>query len=298
MKIVKTKTQRTGRMLLVGGLALVFVVGLSLVLTGLEVLAQPTAEVTSLELDKSANTATAQPGDTVTYTIVIEEPALLLYPSLWLTDTLPSDVTYVNGSLDHSGPGDANYAGGQITWDSLGLFGDGDRAIITYRVQISPDTTAFQIQNTAQLTGTGELMTAPWTVRLSTGLEPTSLIHAPGNGDTITERDALTISGVAWDASIPRPFPGDPVLQPIDNFGGGGTYVVDWTEAVSATFYALEEANNARFDGATTLPAVSETQYAIVGKDLGTYYYRVQAFNDEGRPSRWSNVESVVVQTT
>jgi len=302
MKIVKTNMQRTAWILLVGGLALLFVVGLSLVLTGIEVLAQPTAETASILLDKTANTDTAEPGDTVTYTIVIEGDGTTFYDSLWMTDTLPSELTYVPGSLQRSGPGSENYANGKITWSTSTFFGGDDRTVITYQAQISPDTTAFQVRNTAQLTGTGELTTDSWTVRLSTGLEPTSLIHSPINGDTITEKDTLTISGVAWDASIPRPFPGTPVLQPIDNFGGGGTYIVQWTEAVSATFYAVEEADNPQFDDATSPdppdPDVTDTQYPIVGKAPGTYYYRVQAFNDEGRPSRWSNVESVVVQTT
>jgi len=44
-----------------------------------------------------------------------------------------------------------------------------------------------------------------------------------------------------------------------------------------------------------TAVAAPDTSYFVVGKDPGTYYYRVAAYNAAGRPSRWSNVESVTV---
>jgi hypothetical protein len=104
----------------------------------------------------------------------------------------------------------------------------------------------------------------------------------------------VTISGVAWDVTIPRPFPGDVTLLPISNFGGGGTYNVQWTAAISAQNYVLQESLDTSFSSPTTYNT-SNTTYFISGKGLGTYYYRVRAYNAAARPGRWSNVQSVVV---
>ena len=124
--------------------------------------------------------------------------------------------------------------------------------------------------------------------------ETTAQIWSPENGATVTQKGTVTISGVAWDTSIPRPFPGDVTLLPISNFGGGGAYNVEWTAAISALNYVLQESLDTSFSSPTTYNA-SNSPYFVSGKGLGTYYYRVRAYNAEARPGRWSNVQSVVV---
>jgi len=87
-----------------------------------------------------------------------------------------------------------------------------------------------------------------------------------------------------------------PVLNPIDNPTGDYDYTVTWGTVDGATGYTLEEDDNAGFSSPTTVYQGSNTSRNIVGKDLGTYYYRVKASNDFGE-SGWSNVESTTVTT-
>jgi hypothetical protein len=126
-------------------------------------------------------------------------------------------------------------------------------------------------------------------------LTPTSQTRSPEKGALIDREGLLTIEGVAWLGSNRPPFPGDPTLLPIEN-EGGENYVVDWTEAVSGTQYALYEADDPYFQTEELLHAGPETDYFVSNQPDGTYYYRVKSYNAQGA-SRWSNVESVTVGT-
>ncbi len=128
-------------------------------------------------------------------------------------------------------------------------------------------------------------------------LTPTVQIHTPVNEAIITQKEGttVTISGFAWNYT-PQPFPGVPTLDAIDNFGGGGDYYVRWSAAYSATNYMLREADNPEFESSASY-SVPGAEKFITGKGVGTYYYQVRAYNAEGRPSRWSNVEAVTVTT-
>ena len=67
------------------------------------------------DVTKEASTATAEPGDTVTYTITVGSnptPETLAYV---LTDTIPAGMTYISGTLSASS-GTANVIGDTITW--------------------------------------------------------------------------------------------------------------------------------------------------------------------------------------
>ena len=88
--------------------------------------------------------------------------------------------------------------------------------------------------------------------------------------------------------------PGVPVLDPISNADGDGSYTVNWSVPEGANSYILEEADNASFSSSVTVYTGSDNSASISGKDVGTYYYRVQAANPSAS-SGWSNVESVAV---
>jgi uncharacterized repeat protein (TIGR01451 family) len=287
------------RALLAATSALLLVVGLWLMFSHFQVLAQPTAETAALTVDKQANAQYAVPGDRLTYTIRIEDMSAF-YPTLWMTDTLPDDVTYVPGSLQHLElPGrSVGYANGVITWTASN-FGYGFD-IITFSVEISSETTAAQIVNTAQVTGTGDLTTASETTNILSGLPPNSQIRSPNRDAVITHKGSLTISGIAWDEGIEPPYLlDDPVLSVQRQ--ADRVYYVAWTDVVSAEHYTLQEATQPDFSDSTSsvLPASSTNQ--LVSKDANeddTYYYRVQASRYGLGPSRWSNMESVVVPWT
>ena len=126
-------------------------------------------------------------------------------------------------------------------------------------------------------------------------LSPTSQTRSPEKGALITQKGTLAIEGVAWEGSNRPPFPGDPVLLPINN-NYGPNYIVDWTDAVSATYYVLYEADNPYFENATMHYSGPLTETFLADQADGTYCYRVKAYNASGE-SRWSNVESAIVGT-
>jgi len=293
----KTRMGRLAGALLAATSALLLVAGLWLMFSHFQVLAQPAAETAALTVDKQANTQFAVPGGTLTYTIRIREDGPQV--TLWMTDTLPEEVTYVADSLDMFGPGSAGFADGAITWTASN-FGYNNTAVITFSVEISSETTAAQIVNTAEVTGTGDLTTASETTNILSGLPPNSQIRSPNRDAVITQKGSLTISGIAWDEGIEPPYlMDDPVLSVQRQ--ADRVYYVAWTDVVSAEHYTLQEATQPDFSDATSsvLPASSTNQ--LVSKDASeddTYYYRVQASRYNLGPSRWSNVESVVVPWT
>ena len=91
--------------------------------------------------------------------------------------------------------------------------------------------------------------------------------------------------------------PETPVLNPISNPGGYGSYTVSWDEADMAQTYILQEDDNAAFSNPITVYSGLDTSKSITGRDNRTYYYRVQASNSFGS-SPWSNVVSVQVAQT
>lgn len=143
--------------LLAGISALLLTAGLSLLLSHFQVQAQPASEVTAADLNviKSVHTDTAAPGEILTYTIRIWNDGDAV--SAWMTDTLVEELTYVPGSLQKYGPGNASVANGVITW-TYDMFGWGQEALITFSAQISSEIGYGTIVNTAQVTGAGTLI--------------------------------------------------------------------------------------------------------------------------------------------
>jgi uncharacterized repeat protein (TIGR01451 family) len=157
MKTTKTRTRRLAWALLAQTSALLLVVILSLLLSHFQALAQPVLEVTaaSLEVEKEVNTTLAAPGDTLTYTIIIrntgDEPA-----DAWLTDTLPAELTYATSSLTAT-LGSFGVENDVITWTAE-MYGHNYTTVITFSVEISSGIDYLNVVNTAQVTGTGELI--------------------------------------------------------------------------------------------------------------------------------------------
>lgn len=89
------------------------------------------AEWRDLAARKTVQPALAAPGEMVTYTIVLATPAT---PGLvvWLTDTLPAEVTFV-GPLAYSA-GNGGYSGGVITW--TGTMTTNTAVTLTWPVQL------------------------------------------------------------------------------------------------------------------------------------------------------------------
>jgi uncharacterized delta-60 repeat protein len=88
--------------------------------------------------------------------------------------------------------------------------------------------------------------------------------------------------------------PEAPLLSPISNADGDGSYTVNWSSSEGASAYILQEDDNTSFSSPTTAYSGSSISTDINGRDMDTYYYRVNASNTSGA-SDWSNVESVEV---
>jgi hypothetical protein len=85
-----------------------------------------------------------------------------------------------------------------------------------------------------------------------------------------------------------------PVLDDISNPDGNGDYTVSWSAVHRATSYTLQEDDHAGFSSPVVAYSGAYTSTHITGRDVETYYYRVNASNAFGS-SDWSQVKSVEV---
>jgi hypothetical protein len=88
--------------------------------------------------------------------------------------------------------------------------------------------------------------------------------------------------------------PAAPILAPIDNNDGDGSYTVSWSEVTGATAYLLEEDDNVTFDTPDQVYAGAGSEYVVSNQPRGVWYYRVRAVNAY-TVSVWSNVQSTQV---
>jgi uncharacterized repeat protein (TIGR01451 family) len=95
--------------------------------------------------------ALPQPGDIVTFTLVLGDPIAAPLLALQVSDPLPASLTQVPGSLSASG-GSAGSSGNTITWS--GTLRSGKPVTITFKAKISPAITSpTLIANSIQVTG-------------------------------------------------------------------------------------------------------------------------------------------------
>jgi formylglycine-generating enzyme required for sulfatase activity len=74
-----------------------------------------------------------------------------------------------------------------------------------------------------------------------------------------------------------------------------GNFTLSWTQPPNATTYVVQEADNDKFSGVSTVYSGTDLQKSITGKNSGTWYYRVQAASHYNVNSKWSAASSVVV---
>jgi uncharacterized repeat protein (TIGR01451 family) len=97
----------------------------------------------------------AGPGETLLYTILLNNPSLIL-PTVMLTDTLPVELTYSGGLSATTGT--ASYSNGVITWS--GAVSSGAPVTITFNAIIDPGLSApTAIWNSVQINdGAGNIL--------------------------------------------------------------------------------------------------------------------------------------------
>jgi hypothetical protein len=115
-------------------------------------------------------------------------------------------------------------------------------------------------------------------------------------------QEYIEISGVAnWQTRVasfefPDCGPPDPArLYPIANPGGEHDYEVSWSAPPGATGYILQEDSSYDFSSALQLYDGPALAYDVVGREGGTWYYRVLAYNSFGSID-WSNTRKVIVR--
>ena len=89
--------------------------------------------------------------------------------------------------------------------------------------------------------------------------------------------------------------PDAPVLNPINNPDGGGSYTVSWQPSARATAYTLQEDDNIFFSSPTVRYTGPSTSWQASNMRPGFHYYRVRASGVSG-DSAWSDVQSVEVE--
>lgn len=139
-----------------------------------------------LHLVKSASRETAQPGDTVSYTLALT--ATISTAHAVLTDTLPSGMTYVPGSVS----GGATFANGQVLYQ--GPVSPGPGVTIAYQAIVDADIPPGSVlYNSAVVTGTGHLLQRGVPVAIPNNAFSGTLVLIYANGDNNLSNQMLRL---------------------------------------------------------------------------------------------------------
>ena len=105
------------------------------------------------ETAKVASTITPTLGDTVAYTVTVQNLTAPLTATVYVTDTIPTGLTYVGGSLNVvGGTGTYNANAPELTWS--GVLSPTSMLTMTYQVQVTTASPA-EIVNTAIIDAPG-----------------------------------------------------------------------------------------------------------------------------------------------
>lgn len=85
-----------------------------------------------------------------------------------------------------------------------------------------------------------------------------------------------------------------PILNPINNPGGSGSYTVSWSTVLNATRYILEEDDSDTFASPLTVYEGASISSPVTKTLSGTYFYRAKGANP-GSSTAWSNIQSTTV---
>lgn len=200
-----------------------------------------------LQVAKSVDVAEALPGDSVHYTIVMDNPGTSPATGVVLTDTVPNDLHSVS-NLSVVGGGNFGLIGNVITW--TGAVNNGAQVTIDFDATLT-DTAVVgaNIINTANVTGTGSLITddASFTVIA----EPPAVLHVdktvqqamtyPGGLVNYTVVISNSGTGTAPIVNLTDDLPAELTYEPGSLVVvGGGSYGVDndvitWTGSITGS---------------------------------------------------------------
>ena len=252
--------------------ALFMAVSLLFTLTTLQAMAQDERSplAANLVVSKEVNQANAEPGDVLTYTVAIQNTGDEA-TTAWLTDSLPVEVDYVGGSLD-ADFGDMGVANDVITWTGT-VAGFQQIVHITFTAQITTGIEEATIINTAEVTGTGSLIS-----------------------DT-AQTDVNTGPYLQYLPVVFHNYPPVLTLNSISDPEEDNVYTVSWG-AFSGDYdrYVLQESTSASFASINNQWTIVTNHWQTINKgETGdTFYYRVRVDNDtQWGEGPWSNIQSI-----
>jgi hypothetical protein len=128
----------------------------------------------------------------------------------------------------------------------------------------------------------------------TTSADPNYDARSPG-GVTVTVLDRA-VYVVYLPAAVRGwpPVPRAPVLDPIGNADGDGTYPIGWSAVPDVDSYMLQQATQSSFANAVEIYAGTARSHTVTGRGPGRYYYRVRARNEWG-DGKWSTAQWVDV---
>jgi uncharacterized repeat protein (TIGR01451 family) len=230
----------------------------------------PTPTPTStpqVEFVKAVDRGHANPGDLLAYAVSLDNRKPVA-ASLHLTDTLPAQLSFVDGSL--TGPATYSSTLNAVLWEGSLAAGA---------------TQQFDFQ-----------------ARVSDAVSNTLVVNRAWLDDGLGLRSALAMTQIGraylYLPLILRrypPIPDAPVLGAITAPGASPSYTVSWSTAYLADSYVLEQATGAAFSDATQVYTGPATSTVIPSQGIATYHFRVKAHNAWGG-SPWSNVQAVDVR--
>jgi uncharacterized repeat protein (TIGR01451 family) len=171
----------------------------------------------------------------------------------------------------------------------------------TFIANVSPSTATLPVTYHWQATGQTPVTTSVYalshTVRFtwSTTGTKTVTVTATNAGGAISGTHFILIEWHrVYVPLVLRRWPPAPVLYPISNPGGDGSYTVCWSTVNWGNFYVLEEDIDTTFPSPVQVYSGTNTCKSITGKGAARYYYRCKVCNG-WTCSDWSNVEYVDV---
>ncbi|MEQ8849359.1 SdrD B-like domain-containing protein [Botrimarina sp.] len=122
-------------------------------------------------VSKSVDGASAVPGATLEYEIVVTNDGPSTATGVTLADTLPTGVTYVSGATTVSGQSVNGSAGSPTVTSTIGTLAAGASATVTINVSVDPSATGT-LTNTAVIAATDEANTTNNTATAATTVVP------------------------------------------------------------------------------------------------------------------------------
>ena len=233
--------------------------------------AQNLVTAAQLEVTKSVDSENVQQGESIQYTIEMENVGDTTAFPVIMTDTVPSDLTVVTATIQ-GGYDSWGIEGNVITW--TGSIAGNNGAVNIMIDAVVTDTAAFEpITNTVYVTGTGALL-SDWATITVTEIT-THYVYLPVISKPAPTPELLSVSAPSTSNGY-------------DTF----QFTVTWSDESDDGRYELQESHTADFSDSIKYNAGTATS-KVLGYGISReyeFYYRVRFIADSGATSNWSNV--------